>query len=400
LELTTLDDWLRCDEAEDAPIRGRKVFVRADLNVPLDGGRIVDDTRLRASAGSLKRLCAAGARVILASHLGRPGGERVPSLSLAPLAPALAQLTGLRVAFAEDCVGVSAHAAAQTLADGEVLLLENLRFHPGETKNDPDFAGALAQLADLYVNDAFGTAHRAHASTVGIVDHVSGAAAGDLLMAELRHLGAILEPQRPLLCLLGGAKVSDKLGVLQNLAERADVLAIGGAMAYTFLAARGDGVGNSLVEESRFDVARALLARAEAGQCRLLLPTDHVVSRSSDGQGEAQVVPSIPTGWMGVDIGPETARRYCEETRNARTILWNGPMGIFEVETFARGTEEVARAVADSKATTVIGGGDSLAAVAKLGIGARIDHLSTGGGASLEFVQGLKLPGVAALEHE
>ena len=397
MELTTLDDWLDCAEA--APIRGQRVFVRADLNVPLEDGRIVDDTRLRASVGSVKRLCAAGARVILASHLGRPGGERVPALSLAPLAPVLADLSGLPVAFSEDCVGDSALAASEALADGEILLLENLRFHPGETKNDPAFAEALATLADFYVNDAFGTAHRAHASTAGIVAHVSRAAAGDLLLSELRHLGRILEPERPLLCVLGGAKVSDKLGVLQNLAECADVLAVGGAMAYSFLAARGENVGESLVEEKRFEAARALLARAEEGGCELLLPTDHVVSPSADGSGESKIVHSIPEGWMGVDIGPETATRYAEATRTARTILWNGPMGIFEVDAFAGGTERVARAVAEAEAMTVIGGGDSLAAIAKLGIGHRIDHLSTGGGASLEFVQGVTLPGVAALEN-
>ncbi len=397
MELTTLDDWLDCAEA--APIRGQRVFVRADLNVPLKDGRIVDDSRLRASVGSVKRLCAAGARVILASHLGRPGGERVPALSLAPLAPVLADLSGLPVAFSEDCVGASALAASAALGDGEILLLENLRFHPGETKNEPAFAEALATLADFYVNDAFGTAHRAHASTAGIVAHVSRAAAGDLLLSELRHLGRILEPERPLLCVLGGAKVSDKLGVLQNLAECADVLAVGGAMAYSFLAARGENVGESLVEEDRFEAARALLARAEEGGCELLLPTDHVVSPSADGSGESKIVHSIPEGWMGVDIGPETATRYAEATRTARTILWNGPMGIFEVDAFAGGTERVARAVAEAEAMTVIGGGDSLAAISKLGIGHRIDHLSTGGGASLEFVQGVTLPGVAALEN-
>lgn len=399
MELTTLDDWLSQEESAPIPVRGRRVFVRADLNVPLASGQIVDDTRLRASAGSVKRLCAAGARVILASHLGRPKGERVASLSLAPLAPALAELTGLRVSFANDCVGEEAQAASHKLADGEVLLLENLRFHSGETGNDPQFAQALAGLADLYVNDAFGTAHRAHASTSGMVALVPGAAAGDLLVDELRHLATILEPERPLLCLLGGAKVSDKLGVLQKLAERADTLAVGGAMAYTFLAARGESVGASLVEEQRFEDARALLERASAGQYRLLLPSDHRISQTVDGSTETRVAASIPEGWMGVDIGPETARRYALEADKARTILWNGPMGIFEVDPFAKGTEAVARAVGNSPATTVVGGGDSLAAVNKLGIAESIDHLSTGGGASLEFVQGIKLPGVAALEQ-
>jgi phosphoglycerate kinase len=302
------------------------------------------------------------------------------------------------VVFSEEIVGPAAAAAAKALADGEVLLLENLRFHPGETGNDPAFAQALASLADLYVNDAFGTAHREHASTAGIVRYVAAAAAGDLMLAELKSLGTVLEPKRPLLCLLGGAKVSDKLGVLRNLAELADVLAIGGAMAYTFLAARGEAVGRSLVEKKRFDDARALLERAAAGDCRLLLPTDHVASREIDGSSEGKVVDSIPHDWIGVDIGPETRARYAEETRRAQTVFWNGPMGVFEVEAFAAGTEAIARAVAESPGTTVVGGGDSLAAVNKLNLGEGVDHLSTGGGASLEFVQGLRLPGVAALE--
>jgi phosphoglycerate kinase len=398
LKLTTLDDWLGGALPDTPRVRGKRVFLRADLNVPLDGERIVDDSRLRASAGTIRRLCEAGARVILASHLGRPGGQRVPSLSLAPLAPALSDLTRLRVVFSEEIVGPAAAAAAKALADGEVLLLENLRFHPGETGNDPAFAQALASLADLYVNDAFGTAHREHASTAGIVRYVAAAAAGDLMLAELKSLGTVLEPKRPLLCLLGGAKVSDKLGVLRNLAELADVLAIGGAMAYTFLAARGEAVGRSLVEKKRFDDARALLERAAAGDCRLLLPTDHVASREIDGSSEGKVVDSIPKDWIGVDIGPETRARYAEETRRAQTVFWNGPMGVFEVEAFAAGTEAIARAVAESPGTTVVGGGDSLAAVNNLNLGEGVDHLSTGGGASLEFVQGLRLPGVAALE--
>ena len=398
MKLTTLDDWLAGTQTQAPVVRGKPVFVRADLNVPLDGGRIVDDSRLRASVETIRRLCEAGGRVILASHLGRPGGEPVASLSLAPLAPALSELTGLSVAFSGESVGPVAEAAARELRDGEVLLLENLRFHPGETRNEPAFARALASLADFYVNDAFGSAHREHASTAGMVAHVGAAAAGDLMLAELENLGAVLEPNRPLLCLLGGAKVSDKLAVLRNLAEIADVLAIGGAMAYTFLAARGEAVGRSLVEEKRLDDARALLERADAGDCRLLLPTDHVVSQGIDESSAAQVVSSIPEDSMGVDIGPETRARYAEEARRAQTIFWNGPMGVFEVDAFAAGTESIARAVAQSPATSIVGGGDSLAAVNKLDVADGIDHLSTGGGASLEFVQGLRLPGVAALE--
>jgi len=399
LKLTTLDDWLDGAPAQAPQVQGKTVFVRADLNVPLDSGQIVDDSRLRASIGTIQRLAGAGARVILASHLGRPGGEAVAALSLAPLAPALADLTGLKVRFSGESVGPGAEAAARQLGSGEVLLLENLRFHPGETGNDPAFAQALATLADFYVNDAFGTAHREHASTAGMVKHMSAAAAGDLMLAELKNLGAVLEPERPLLCFLGGAKVSDKLAVLRNLAEVADVLAIGGAMAYTFLAARGEPVGRSLVEEQRFDDARALLDRAAAGECRLLLPTDHVASRALDGSAEGQVVDSIPEDSMGVDIGPKTQAHYAEEARRAQTIFWNGPMGVFEVGAFAAGTEAIAEAVARSSATSIVGGGDSLAAVNKLDVSDGINHLSTGGGASLEFVQGLRLPGVAALEN-
>ncbi len=383
----------------DETLRGRRVFVRADLNVPIANGHITDDTRIRASVPSLRRLLDAGARVILASHLGRPKGRRVPELSLRPLAPALADLLDREVRFADDCVGEAVRAAAANLADGQVLLLENLRYHASETANDPEFARELATLADVYVNDAFGTAHRAHASTAGMVAHVAEAAAGDLLRSELEHLNVVLHPDRPLLCLLGGAKVSDKLGVLEALASRADALAIGGAMAYTFLAARGENTGTSLVEADRIEAARRLLATAEQGKTRLLLPQDHVVARTLDEGEETRVVEKIPDGWMGVDIGPRTAADYAAEATQARTLLWNGPMGVFEIDAFARGTEELARAVAESPATTIIGGGDSLAAINKLGLAGRIDHLSTGGGASLEYVQGLELPGVAALER-
>jgi phosphoglycerate kinase len=379
-------------------VAGQRVFVRADLNVPMDGGAIVDDTRIRASLPTLRRLLDAGARVVLASHLGRPKGERVAGLSLRPVAGALGKHLGLTVGFADDCVGDVAAAAVDALAEGDILLLENLRYHAAETKNEPEFARALAALADVYVNDAFGTAHRAHASTAGMVEHVPVVAAGDLLRSEIEHLGAVLEPTRPLLCVLGGAKVSDKLGVLEALAERADVLVVGGAMAYTFLAARGEPTGQSLVEPDRIDDAKRLLDRCASYGRRLLLPTDHVVARSLDADAETQVVETIPDGWMGVDIGPETAAAYAQEATAARTILWNGPMGVFEIDAFAKGTERVAEAVASSEAFSVVGGGDSLAAVNKLGVADRIDHLSTGGGASLEYVQGLALPGIAALE--
>jgi len=398
VSVRTLDDWLS-GKGSARPLAGRRVLVRADLNVPLDDGRITDDTRIRASLGTIERLREAGARVIVCSHLGRPKGRPVASLSLRPVAEALSGLLGCEVAFADDCVGEPARAAADALGDGDVLLLENLRFHKGETDDDPAFARQLAALTDLYVNDAFGTAHRAHASTAGIVPMVADAAAGDLLRSEVEHLRAVLEPERPLLCLLGGAKVSDKLGVLEALASRADVLAIGGAMAYTFLAARGEPTGRSLVESDRLDAARAVETAAADAGCRLLLPVDHVVSTAVEANAPTRIVETIPEGWMGVDIGPRTAERYAEEAAGARTLFWNGPMGVFEIDAFAKGTERVARAVADSAAHTVVGGGDSLAAINRLGLADRIDHLSTGGGASLEFVQGLPLPGIAALER-
>jgi phosphoglycerate kinase len=392
--VATLDELL----AEPSGVRGRRVFVRADLNVPLRDGQVGDDTRIRAALGTLRRLLAGGARVVLASHLGRPKGAPKPELSLWPVSARLAQLLGRPVGFCTDCIGPAAEAAVAKLRDGELLLLENLRFHPEEEKNDPGFARQLAALADVYVNDAFGTAHRAHASTAGIVPFVQRAVAGDLLRAELDHLRVVREPERPLLCFLGGAKVSDKIAVLSALAPHTDVLAIGGAMAYTFLLAQGLPTGDSLVEPARADDARRVLAAARAAGCELLLPVDHLVAQKLEAGTPTRVVKEIPDGWRGVDIGPETAACYAAAAKRARTIFWNGPMGVFEIDAFARGTEAVARAVADSSARSVVGGGDSLAAVNKLGLGARIGHLSTGGGASLEYVQGLALPGVVALE--
>ena len=385
---------------QSAPgVAGRAVFVRADLNVPLKDGVIGDDTRIRASLPTLRRLVDSGARVIVASHLGRPKGKPNPAMSLAPVAARLSELLGRPVAFAADCVGPEAEKAACALADGEVLVLENLRFHAGETDNDEGFARGLAALADAYVNDAFGTAHRAHASTAGMVEHVETAVAGGLLQTELDALAVALEPERPFVCFLGGAKVSDKLGVLEALAPHADVLAVGGAMAYTFLAAKGEDVGLSLVEPDRIeDAKRVMDAAAKSGRL-LLLPTDHVVASAFDAPDTAETVNAIPADKMGLDIGPETAARYGEAAASARTILWNGPMGVFETPAFAGGTRAVAQAVADSAATSIVGGGDSLAAINQAGLGDRIGHLSTGGGASLEFVQGLVLPGIAALDR-
>jgi phosphoglycerate kinase len=395
MALPTLDDLLR----EPGSVRGERVFVRADLNVPLKDGRVGDDTRIRATVPTLRRLSEAGARLVVASHLGRPKGKPDPKASLAPVARRLGELLGRPVAFAGDCIGPEAERAVARLGDGEVVLLENLRFHAEEEKNEPGFAAALARLADVYVNDAFGTAHRAHASTAGMVAAMKRVAAGELLRSEIEHLRRILDPERPFLCLLGGAKVSDKLSVLEAMARRADVLCIGGAMAYTFLAAQGTAIGTSRVEAERLDDARRVLAAAEQAGHRLLLPVDHVVAQKLESGAEHRVVGEIPDGWMGVDIGPETARRFAAEAQRARTIFWNGPMGVFEIEAFARGTDAVARAVAASDALSVVGGGDSLAAVNRLGIGDRISHLSTGGGASLEFVEGRELPGVAALER-
>lgn len=379
---------------------GKRVFVRADLNVPLlkDGQGIADDSRIRASLPTLEALIAAGARVVLASHLGRPKGERIAELSLGVVAEALRERLAAPVHFAEECVGEATSNAVDGLANGEVLLLENLRFHKAETENDPAFAAALGALADVYVNDAFGTAHRAHASTAGMVDHVPVKAAGLLMQRELDALASALDPERPFVCFLGGAKVSDKLGVLEALIERADTVGVGGAMAYTFLATRGEATGASLVEPDRMDDARRIIARAAERGVDLLLPTDHIVSDRIDEAAEAKTVLTIPDGLMGVDIGPATTARYAEAASAAKTILWNGPMGVFEIDAFAHGTEGVARAVAASNARSIVGGGDSLAAVNKVGVGDRISHLSTGGGASLEFVQGLTLPGVAALD--
>lgn len=380
-------------------VRGRRVLVRADLNVPLRDGAVSDDSRIRASLPTLRKLQEAGARVIVCSHLGRPEGERRPEYSLRPVLSELQRLLGGEVAFCEECVGEAAREAAAKLAEGEVLLLENLRFHPGESANDPDFCRELATLADIYVNDAFGTAHRAHASTTGVPAQVEEHVAGYLLEAELDFLQRVREPQRPLVVILGGAKVSDKITVLQALARHADQLLIGGAMAYTFMAAEGLPTGESLVEADRIEDARRILQAAASHQREVLRPTDHLVARNLTADAERQVVKAIPEGWLAVDIGPETAERYSRVIAGAQTCFWNGPMGIFETPAYAKGTLRIARAVAENTGTTVVGGGDSLAAIHQAGVGERISHLSTGGGASLEYVQGAPLPGVVALEQ-
>ncbi len=389
---------LSIDDLLAAGVRGQRVFVRADLNVPLAGGRVGDDTRIRSALGTLRRLLAAGARVVLASHLGRPKGKNDAALSLRPVGQRLSELLGRDIGFCETCHGPAAEAAVNLLKDGQLLLLENVRFEAGESQNDPTLAQAFANLADAYVNDAFGTAHRAHASTAGVARLIPRRAAGDLLRSELEKLAEVRDPERPLLCLLGGAKVSDKLAVLEALAPHTDVLCIGGAMAYTFLHVLGQPVGTSRVEADRYVDAERVLAAAERAGRRLLLPTDHVVAEVFEADAPHQIVEIIPDGWMALDIGPATAAAYAAEIQTARTLFWNGPMGVFEMPAFAAGTRAVAEAVAASKANTIVGGGDSLAAVNQLGVADRVSHLSTGGGASLEFVQGLPLPGVVALE--
>ncbi|MCA9730337.1 MAG: phosphoglycerate kinase, partial [Candidatus Eisenbacteria bacterium] len=366
-------------------------------------GRVADDTRIVASLPTLRLLREAGGRVVLMSHLGRPDGERDPKYSLRPVADRLSILLGTPVAFADDCIGPAAEAAAHRLEPGGVLLLENVRFHPGETKNDPEFCRALARLGDLYVNDAFGTAHRAHASTEGLAHLLSPAVAGLLIEKELAYLGAALdEPKRPFVAILGGAKISGKIDVIHNLLPRVDHLLLGGAMTFTFLRARGVETGTSLVEDDRIEMARGLLAEATAS--RIHLPSDARVASAPDGSDPGSICPvgEIPADRMGVDIGPETIAHYRDVLQDARTIVWNGPMGIFEVPAFAVGTNAIAAVLAEATgrgAVTVIGGGDSAAAVADAGLAERISHISTGGGASLEFLEGKQLPGVVALDR-
>jgi phosphoglycerate kinase len=388
---------LRTVEAAD--VRGRRVLVRNDFNVPLDDGRVTDDLRIRAAIPTLRWLVEHGGRVISCSHLGRPKGKRDERYSLAPVVPVLAAHLGREVRFVDDVAGEASQAAARELTDGEVMLLQNLRFEPGETDNDPEFANRLAALAELYVDDAFGAAHRAHASVVGVAERLP-AYAGYLLATEVRVLSRLLEdPDRPFVAVLGGSKVSDKLAVLDNLLGRVDSLVIGGGMCFTFLAAQGLEVGDSLFEKDQVDAVRQLAARAEREGKRLLLPTDVVVADDFAEDANTRTVPvdGIEPGWRGLDIGPETAEAFAAEIARARTVFWNGPMGVFEWEPFAAGTRRVAEAVAASDAYTVVGGGDSAAAVAQLGLADRIDHMSTGGGASLELLEGKTLPGVAVI---
>jgi phosphoglycerate kinase len=380
----------------DLDLAGKRVFIRVDFNVPLAaGGReITSDKRIRASLPTIRYALEKGAGVILASHLGRPKGKPNPEMSLRPIAVRLAELLGRPVVMAPDSVGPAVEALLP--APGEVLLLENLRFHAEEEKNDPEFSKQLAKLCDVYVNDAFGSAHRAHASTVGMIAYVKQAAAGLLMDKEIEYLTkAVKNPARPCVAILGGAKVSDKIEVIQNLMKVVDKLMIGGAMAYTFLRANGEGTGKSLVEEDKIDLARELMA--EAGD-KLMLPVDHVVAAELKLGVDTKVVDQVPGGLMGLDIGPKTIEAYAQVISGAKTIIWNGPMGVFETPPFNRGTEALALAVAASGAVSVVGGGDSEKAIKSAGVSDKISHISTGGGASLEFLAGIELPGVAALE--
>ncbi len=394
---------------DDINVKGQKVLVRCDFNVPLKNGVITDENRIVAALPTIKKLIADGGKVILCSHLGKPKGEPKPELSLAPVAKALSEKLGKEVVFAADdnVVGENAKAAVKNMKDGDVVLLQNTRYRAEETKNGEEFSKELGSLAEIFVNDAFGTAHRAHCSTVGVVSYVKEAAAGYLIGKELKYLGEAVEtPVRPFVCILGGAKVDSKLPVIENLLTKADTLIIGGGMAYTFLSAKGYGVGKSLIDETKIDYCRDMMAKAEEKGVKILLPIDCTITKEFpdpiDAPIEISVVDAdkIPADMMSLDIGTKTAELYANEVKNAKTVVWNGPMGVFENPILAKGTIEVAKSLAETDAVTVIGGGDSAAAVNTLGFGDKMTHISTGGGASLEFLEGKELPGIAALNDK
>jgi len=388
---------------DDVDLKGKRVLMRVDFNVPLEKGEVADDTRIRASLPSIKKIIDSSGKAILMSHLGRPRGKVVPEMRLSPVARRLEQLLGKPVKFVGECIGPEVESEVSSLKEGEVLLLENLRFHPEEEKNDPEFAERLASLGEVYVNDAFGTSHRAHASTEGITKYLKPAVAGYLMQKEIDYLGNVVtSPKRPFVAILGGAKISGKIDVIENLLPKVDALLIGGGMMFTFLKAQGFEIGDSLLEEDRLEMAAALLRRVESEKLQFLLPVDCVIAKdvSKDAESRTISVKEIPPGWKGLDIGPETVKIFKEKIDPAMTIVWNGPMGVFEVDKFAEGTHEIAKLLADATsrgATTIIGGGDSVSAIARAGLADKMSHISTGGGASLEFLEGKTLPGLAAL---
>ena len=387
---------------EDVCVEGKRVLVRCDFNVPLKEGKITNDKRIVAALPTIKYLMDNGAKVILCSHLGRPKGEFLPEFSLAPVAARLSELLGKEVKMAKDVVGEDAKALAAALENGDVMLLENVRYHKEETKNVPEFSKELASLAEIYVNDAFGTAHRAHSSTAGVADYLP-AVCGYLIQKEISIMGdALNAPKRPLVAILGGAKVSDKIGVINNLLEKVDTLIVGGGMAYTFFKALGHTVGTSICEDDKVELAKEMLAKAEAKGVKFLLPVDNKIGDdfAEDCNKQVNDGRDIPDGWQGLDIGPKSIALFCDAVKDAGTVIWNGPMGVFEFAAFAEGTMEVAKAIAATDAISIIGGGDSVAAVTKLGFADKMTHISTGGGASLEFLEGLELPGIAALNNK